>query len=100
MMERRLRRFHAVSLVPSICSLTDITMPHLNGIELCRRITKERPDTRVLLMYGNRPADGSRVPFLQRPFKMQELRAKVREVIAEPVLYPMHPCHDTSEVSR
>jgi CheY-like chemotaxis protein len=32
--------------------LTDVVMPRLNGVELARRLTRQRPDTKVLYMSG------------------------------------------------
>ena len=61
--------------------LTDITMPRLNGIELCRRIAKERPDCRVLIMSGNPREDGFRVPFLQKPFTLTSLQDSIESLL-------------------
>ncbi len=61
--------------------LSDVTMPRLDGLELCRRIREERQSTRVILMSGNPPLERLDVPLLQKPFGIQCLRDTVRRVI-------------------
>jgi signal transduction histidine kinase/CheY-like chemotaxis protein len=68
--------------------LTDVVMPGQNGIELARRVEKERPGTRVLFMSGY--ADHAAVqrdiidagrPFLQKPFAPDRLVTRVKDVL-------------------
>ncbi|MFN8570956.1 MAG: response regulator [Gemmatimonadaceae bacterium] len=74
--------------------LTDIVMPGMNGRDLARTIATERPGTRVLLMSGyahfralfERQADDT--PFLQKPFTVEQLLSRVREVLAAAVAVP------------
>jgi DNA-binding response OmpR family regulator len=68
--------------------LTDVVMPGMNGRELACEITKTRRDTRVLYMSGysddvilRRGVEMNRVPFIQKPFSMDELTAKIRDVL-------------------
>jgi PAS domain S-box-containing protein len=68
--------------------LTDVVMPEMNGLDLYARIATSHPGIRVIFMSGYsaelfpRSDDGKRpVSFLQKPFRMQQLSAKVREVL-------------------
>jgi CheY-like chemotaxis protein len=65
--------------------VSDIVMPNLDGLALCEQIRRERPAIKVLLMSGTgRPLDG--VPFLQKPFRLSELRQQVRKLVTEVTL--------------
>jgi len=68
--------------------LTDIVMPGMSGIELANVLTLERPGLKVLLMsgYADQTVAGDQLsglvaPFLAKPFRVQELLQKVREVL-------------------
>jgi CheY-like chemotaxis protein len=68
--------------------LTDVIMPEMNGLDLYGRIAASNPGIKVIFMSGYsadvfpRTEDGRRdVSFLQKPFSMQQLSAKVREVL-------------------
>ena len=70
--------------------VTDIVMPHLDGCDLARRLTAERPDLRVLYMSGHGPdlvarrdpIDADSV--LEKPFSTRALSIRVREVLDRP----------------
>jgi two-component system, cell cycle sensor histidine kinase and response regulator CckA len=72
--------------------LTDVVSPGMSGPMLADRLVEEQPDLRVLLMSG---FDGTQVvqryvvergySLLVKPFTMEQLRQKVRAVLAQPV---------------
>ena len=70
--------------------LTDIVMPRMDGLALARRILKERPGTRILVMSGKLEHEGREhsvdLPFIKKPFLPKALREKVQEVLKNPPL--------------
>lgn len=67
--------------------LTDVVMPEMNGVELARIITRERPDLKTIFVSGyaenylelvNRPLGAL---FLEKPVLPTTLAYKVREVL-------------------
>jgi DNA-binding response OmpR family regulator len=63
-------------------------MPGLNGRQLSERILAIRPDTRILFMSGHaddtllrRGVETSDTHFIQKPFSMEGLVAKVSELL-------------------
>ncbi|HTX34017.1 MAG TPA: response regulator [Bryobacteraceae bacterium] len=68
--------------------LTDVRMPGMGGRELTEKAAPLHPQMKVILMSGYTDdaliAEGIRmkgIPFLQKPFTLPELAAKVREVL-------------------
>jgi PAS domain S-box-containing protein len=71
--------------------ITDIVMPGMGGRELAQAMDSARPETRVLYMSGNA---GTAVneeeialsgkDFMQKPFGLEELLRRVREVLDAP----------------
>ncbi|MBI4027396.1 MAG: CHASE domain-containing protein [Verrucomicrobia bacterium] len=68
--------------------LLDMTMPHMNGEETFREIHRLQPQTRVILMSGyNEEEAGARFAgkglagFIQKPFKLNDLRARIQSVL-------------------
>ena len=66
--------------------LTDVVMPIMKGPELADRIQAVSPSTRVLLMSGYQTSDitGSGRPFLAKPFSIDGLARRVREILDRP----------------
>jgi DNA-binding NtrC family response regulator len=72
--------------------LTDVVSPGMSGPVLADILTEQQPDLRVLFMSG---FDGTQVvqryvlergfSLLVKPFTMEQLREKVREVLNQPL---------------
>jgi two-component system cell cycle sensor histidine kinase/response regulator CckA len=68
--------------------LTDLVLPGMDGTELAAQVTRDRPDTRVLLMSGYARSlvgvggglDPS-IHLLQKPFSAQALLTKMRQLL-------------------
>ncbi len=67
--------------------LTDIQMPRMNGLELCRNISRERPGIKVLVMSGDlrgrEHAAVNGLPFLQKPFTLTALRDSIKALFGQ-----------------
>jgi two-component system cell cycle sensor histidine kinase/response regulator CckA len=68
--------------------ITDVVMPGIGGRELARRLAKSRPQTRVLFLSGytedailHEGGLEAGTTFLQKPFTLQNLARRVREVL-------------------
>lgn len=68
--------------------LTDVIMPGMNGRELAQRVSEIRPNTKILYMsgytenvIGHNGTLEAWVRLLQKPFTLQDLKMKVREVL-------------------
>ena len=71
--------------------VTDVVMPEMHGRALADKIAAIRPDARHLFVSGytadviaNRGVLDQSVHFLQKPFSLQELGAKVRQALDSP----------------
>ena len=66
--------------------IADLAMPGMNGFELARAARQERPDLPVLFVTGfadmARSEDSANETVLQKPFRAEELTAKVAEALA------------------
>jgi two-component system cell cycle sensor histidine kinase/response regulator CckA len=69
--------------------LLDLTMPHLDGEGAFRELRLLRPEARVLLMSGFNEQEASHrfigkglAGFLQKPFRLESLRARLKEILA------------------
>jgi two-component system, cell cycle sensor histidine kinase and response regulator CckA len=77
--------------VPFDLLVTDLVMPGMSGRELAGRITADCPGLRVLFMSGytddvvmRRGLIEARMAFLQKPFSLEALARRVREVLDSP----------------
>ena len=67
--------------------LTDVVMPHLNGVEMAKRLRNTHPNARVLFISGYsddaiiHDTEFDNVAFLQKPFSTFELTRKMRDVL-------------------
>jgi CheY-like chemotaxis protein len=72
--------------------LTDVKMPHMDGVSLAEHIIRERPGIRVLLMSGKTSSEirdrNVQLPFLRKPFVPGTFRDKVRAVLNGPPARP------------
>jgi PAS domain S-box-containing protein len=69
--------------------VTDMVMPFLGGKELAEKLGPQRPEMKILYMSGypgQREALDSGTEFLQKPFTLNTLEAKVREILDAQVL--------------
>jgi CheY-like chemotaxis protein len=71
--------------------VTDMVMPGMGGRQVAEALEQQRPGVRVLYLSGyienavsQRGALGSALPFLQKPFTMEALLRKVRQVLDQP----------------
>ena len=71
--------------------LTDVVMPGMDGHDLAVRLTRRQPSIKSIFMSGytenallRRGIRDLNAVYLQKPFTLQALVEKVREVIADP----------------
>lgn len=69
--------------------LTDIVMPDLDGIALALKVTKDYPDTRILMMsgYANQRQRAHNLEFLaheviSKPFTLEEITKRIAGAFA------------------
>ncbi len=73
---------------PMLLLITDVSMPHMSGLELAARVTAIHPEIKVLYLSGYQdgilpggPEAYKPEPFLQKPFNGDALLRKVGEVL-------------------
>jgi PAS domain S-box-containing protein len=80
--------------------MTDVVMPEMNGRELVSRISQIRPEIRCLYMSGytadiiaHKGVLDMGIHFIQKPFSIQALAAKIGEVMRQEMVVPQAPHH-------
>lgn len=70
------------------CVILDLTMPHMDGEETFREMRRVQDDVRVIISSGYNRQDVTRrfigkglAGFIQKPYRLSELTAKLKEVI-------------------
>ena len=73
--------------------LSDVVMPEMSGPELAKRLTKARPETKVLCMSGYTDDSivrhgvlDARIEFLQKPITPTALAVRVRQLLDSPLV--------------
>jgi hypothetical protein len=86
----RLARAQPIHLV-----ITDVVMPLMKGTELAARMQTMSPSTKILLMsaYTMSEVTGTGWAFISKPFSMQALNDKVRQILGQrsPFARPSRP---------
>ena len=72
-----------------VAVLLDLSMPGMDGVATFHELTRRRPDLKVLMMSGFSESDTARrfsgatpVAFLQKPFRLADLGAKIQGLFA------------------
>ena len=72
------------------CVLLDLTMPHMDGEQAFRQMRHQNPEVRVILCSGYNEVDATQrftgkglAGFIQKPYNMKVLRAKLHEVLLD-----------------
>ena len=65
--------------------LTDLQMPHLDGLSAFHRISAERSEMKVLFISGDpfRAQFSERWPFLSKPFRLHEMLTTVHAILED-----------------
>ena len=73
------------AIAGTICLVTDVRMPGIDGIELQRRVRLERPELPVIFISAHhedktrqRALDGGAAAFLYKPFDATELLSAIQ----------------------
>jgi len=78
-------------------ALLDVVMPVMNGVEVARRIQKENPGIKVVLMSGFGPRDIANIisnnpfPIIWKPFKSESLLRMIENVLGNGVRAASNP---------
>jgi len=73
----------ALKSAPFDMLITDLHMEEDTAENIIEKVKKASPSVKVLKMSGNVNRDGS-YNFLEKPFRIEELRKKVKDILNEP----------------
>ena len=69
-------------------AVTDVVIPHMSGGQLAKELKRVRPETRLLFVSGyagktvlEHNVFDLETNFLQKPFSLKQLSAKIREAL-------------------
>ena len=68
--------------------ILDVTMPQIDGVETASRILAENPEANIIMCSGYSnvvmpPKLADAVDFLQKPFRLEELRGKLEPILVQ-----------------
>jgi FixJ family two-component response regulator len=68
---------------PDIANDCDVVMPGIRGTEVAERLLNSRPNTQVLYVsgYSQDEITNPAAAFLQKPYRMEQLGAKIRNML-------------------
>jgi len=77
------------ALARATCVVTDVRMPGMDGIELQRRLRRERPELPVIFISAHsetrqRALDEGAVVFLYKPFDAADLLGAIQSAVSNP----------------
>lgn len=63
--------------------VTDLVMPGIRGTEFAERLLERRPNVPVIYIsgYSDEEINDPAAAFIQKPFRLQELGAKIRSIL-------------------
>ncbi|WP_430614548.1 response regulator transcription factor [Flavobacterium sp. JP2137] len=83
LMGRKLALQHDYDLI-----ITDVILPHINGIELCKELKKQLPQTPIIMLTALGTTDdkvegfdAGAEDYLVKPFELRELHVRVRALL-------------------
>jgi two-component system, cell cycle sensor histidine kinase and response regulator CckA len=64
--------------------LTDLTLPGVSGIEVANHVLRACPNAKVLYMSGYELHAHAEMAFIEKPFRSEQLLAKIQEMLPTP----------------
>ena len=80
--------------------ILDLSLPHMDGLEVCKRFREKGGVTPILMLTGRATIDNKETgldsgadDYLTKPFDMRELMARIRSVLRRPETYKSNTLH-------